>query len=866
MPEAGIETPAQTAETLESSAASCAREPIQFLGGVQDFGCLLVLSSDWIVRHASANCAAILGIAAEKMVGTRLIDHLPPEAMHLLRGKVQVLGSGGDEGISVFGVDVLEDGRRFDIALHRDKDHLLFDFERARDDIRPGDAAVVGALLARVRRAPNLRAMCDIAVNGIWAMTGFDRVMVYRFEPDYSGVVIAEALGSGADSYMGQRFPASDIPAQARTLYTRSLLRIIADVDAPVHPLIPVTGPKDRPVDLSLSVTRAVSPIHLSYLRNMGVAASMSASILRGGKLWGLIACHHPRAHYVDYNTRAQVELFTRLLSYELALAESEAEAAHTAAAYALHERISSMLGEGIQPGLELSVLAREIGGVIAVDGMALMLRGIYDSEGFAPTEDEYRKLVSVLNEAGLAKLFATDHLEADLPGVIAPDSGIGGLLAIPVGSHPPEYVLLLRREVTQDLVWAGAPQKQLLPDGRISPRQSFQAWREQVTGRCLPWGAGDLRAAEVLRVTLLEMALKQTAETNHRDLCRSHSQEVVIAELNHRLRNLFGLVSGLISRGSEGASAEVGHFADEVRGRINALARASDILTGSASDDDTTLHRLIRAEAEAFAGESSRLHFSGGDAALASGARSTMALVIHELVTNAVKYGALSVAGGAVDITLLPEGQADSHDPDAPRPVRLRWSERGGPPVRAPKRKGFGSTLLASAIPHELGGEAQITFDADGLTADFLIPAVHIKRLLPQAILQPAVNAVARPPLPCFTGRALVVEDNLLIAMNASDALRAMGAGEVVIAGSVPEALARMAEERFDLAILDLDLGGTLSTPVAEALRAAGIPFLLASGYDDGTGVDAEVLRGVPRLSKPYSNDAIAEALRFIG
>ncbi|WP_162784711.1 GAF domain-containing protein [Paracoccus suum] len=842
---------------------SCAREPIQFLGGVQDFGCLLVLSTDWVVRNASANCGAVLGIEAEAMVGTRLIEHLPPDAMHLLRGKVQILGRGGDDGISVFEVDLLQDGRRFDIALHRDGDNLLFDFERSGDGTHHADAAVVGALLARVRAAPDPRAMCDIAANGIWAMTGFDRVMVYKFDPDYSGVVIAEALGAGADSYMDQRFPASDIPAQARALYTRSLLRIIADVDAPVHPLVPAVGPDGKPVDLSLSVTRAVAPIHLTYLRNMGVGASMSASILRGGKLWGMIACHHPRAHYVDYNTRAQIELFTRLLSYELTLAEIAAEGEHARAAHAMHERVSAALASGIQPGLELSILAQEIGTVIAFDGMTLMLRGIYDSQGLTPTEAEHRALLSALVAAGPAKVFATDHLEADLPGVIAPERGIGGLLAIPLRSHPREYVLLLRREVTQDVVWAGVPQKTLLPDGRLSPRKSFEAWREQVSGHSLPWNAGDLRAAEVLRITLLEMALKQTADTSHRDLRRSHSQEVVIAELNHRLRNMFGLVGGLISRGAAGASPEVGKFATELRGRIEALARASDVLTGTSEDQDTTLRRLICTEIEAFAGDSERLHFSGGDVVLAAGARGTMALVIHELVTNAVKYGALSSPSGQVEVAFVTDGEAGDE-----RPLRLRWTERGGPAVRPPKRSGFGSTLLSSAIPHELGGDAQVSFEATGLAAEFLIPARCIEEVVEQPEVQAASarTAAARGARPRFTGRALVVEDNLLIAMNAADALRAMGAADVVIAGTIADALERIAAGGFDLAILDLDLGGRLSTPVAEALRAAGVPFLLATGYDDGSGAAAAVLRDAPRLSKPYSNDAIAEALRLIG
>ena len=844
--------PHLAAPAPQADFSDCAREPIQFLGGVQSFGCLLVLSSDWIVQNASANCAAVLGLAPEVLVGTRLTDHLPPEAVHLLRGKVQILGR-GDEGTPAFGAALFGDGRHYDIAIHRSEGLFLFEFEPAKPNRKTYDPSVIGALLARVQAvAGDTDAMCDLAVNGIWAMTGFDRVMMYRFEPDYSGVVVAEALGAGAGSYMGQRFPASDIPPQARALYTRNLHRIIADVDAPVHPLVPAAGRDGQPVDLSLAVTRAVSPVHLQYLRNMGVAASMSVSILRDGRLWGMVACHHPRPHYVDYETRLAVEMFCRLLSYELALADGRAEAAQTEAAYDLHEKMA-MLSIGAEP--DLGLLAREIGGVIGLDGIAMMAAGRYETTGLAPTPEEFERLVQALARSGEGRIFATDEVERACPGAVAPERGIGGFLAIPLRRAPAEYVLLLRHEVTRNLVWAGPPDKSLSADGAISPRRSFAAWQEAVRGHCRAWGTGDLRAAEVLRVTLLELALRQSTERGGRDQLRSQRQEVLIAELNHRLRNVFGLVTGLVHQATQEAPAGVAAFAQEMAGRIAALARANDLLTQTAGPQAAPdLRRLIRDEAGAYGGTGGgRVRLHGVNAVLRPQAQTTMALVLHELVTNAAKYGALSQPGGLVDVCL-------TEAPDGG--LRLAWTESGGPQVSTPRRMGFGSTLLGRAVPYELGGEAEVAHPPTGLTARFTIPQRHVQAILAAGDEATVPKAASVAAVRRFTGRGLVVEDNLLIAMNAAEALRALGAADVVVVGNIDAALDRIAAEQFDLAILDLDLGGTLSTPVAEALRGAGVPFLLATGYDEAAGDEPAALRGAPRLKKPYSNDAIAQAL----
>ncbi|WP_210526669.1 HWE histidine kinase domain-containing protein [Rubellimicrobium arenae] len=836
--------------------SSCAREPIQFLASIQPYGCLLVISNDWVIQNASANSREFLQVGELELVGRRLTELLLPEAMHTLRGKVQTL-VGEDDGARVFGLDLLGDGRRYDVALHRSGRSFLLEFERKSQQVHRDDLALVQPLLARVRRARSIEEMCHAAARGLWVLTQFARVMVYRFEPDGHGVVVAEHRSEDVGSYLGLHFPEGDIPPQARALYRRSLLRIIADVDAAPVPLVPAFDPEGRPVDLSLAVTRAVSPVHLEYLRNMQVGASMSVSILRDGELWGLMACHHPEPHYVDYETRSAVELFTQLLSYELILREDQAEREQVARAHDLHERLVMLFEAGLDFSSGLGQLMEEIGAVIDVDGIALHSGEGYCAQGLAPDETEFRRIEQHLARVPEGRVFFSENLEQACPGAVSPDRHIGGLMALPIKRHPRQFVMLFRREITQDLVWAGNPAKYVSDDrGRIHPRRSFAAWRETVRGQSAAWTPGERRAAEVLRVTLLELVLKLTTDTSIAGQKRSQKQEILISELNHRLRNTFGLLNGMLTQAAQ-EDEILEAYATRLGGRIRALAKANDQLTLT-QQASFSLSELIAGEVAAYSGDARRVTFDGGDIRLPAGLRATLALVVHELVTNSVKYGALGSSAGRLRIVMAPTVHGGAS---------WIWQESDGPAVVQPDRVGFGTTLITHSIPHELGGEANVEYHPEGLRAFFHLPARHVESFVPTHLpLSPAPNGPVLDvgAAPTLSGTALVVEDNFLIAMNAADALRSLGADDVLIAGTTREALRMIDAQPISLAILDVDLGGETSAAVADRLRADGVPYLLATGYDQVRSAD-DSFRNAHVLVKPYSNKGIAEALGHV-
>ncbi len=828
---------------------NCDVEPIQFLGHVQPYGCLIAVSSDWNVLHASANTGAMLGLEAEAIIGSRLIDLLPHEVVHHLRGRIQVLGQDAG-GARIYGVDLFEDGRRFDVSVHQTDRCYLFEFEPKMPQPHRDEMSLVAPLMARVRRKTDITGMAREAARAMKMLSGFDRVMVYRFEPDDSGTVIAEAKEAGMQPYMGLRFPASDIPPQARALYTRNLLRLIMDVDAKPQPILPPLDPAGKPLDLSMSVTRAVSPIHLQYLRNMGVAASMSVSILREGRLWGLFACHHDTPRYIDYEKRSAVELFAQLFAYEIAAVESGAERAQVARARQLHELLSSQMVGSDAISESFDTIAEEIADVIPFDGLAMWISGRYHRAGVTPTPEEFDGLLKHLNTTDAGRVYTTERLSDGYRGAAAIADRVAGIMALPVSRGARDYIVLFRRELRQQVTWAGDPAKpaEMGPNGlQLSPRTSFKAWQQEVRNQSAPWTDAEIAAAETLRVTLIEVVLRIAGDTDASRQRAQERQELLIAELNHRVRNILNLIRGLVSQGRAGATT-ISDYTEILDGRINALARAHDQLTRN-DRESSSLIELIDTEMTAFlAADRDRVRVSGDDVLLDPDAFSTLALVLHELMTNAAKYGALVDSHGSVDLTLTRTNDAA---------LRIDWREHGSAPVTAPKGRGFGTTVIERSIPFELQGEAELRFAETGVEASFRVPARYISTA---PVRKPASSAAAaQPVLPAqpLSGRALVVEDNMIIALDATDILTELGADTVSTASRVADALRLIEAQAFDFALVDVNLGAETSAPVAKALRARGVPFVLATGYGAGDGL-AKAFPGAPVLNKPYTKQAV--------
>ncbi|MFN3226448.1 MAG: HWE histidine kinase domain-containing protein [Hyphomicrobiales bacterium] len=824
---------------------SCDREPIHLSGAVQAFGYLLALSADWIIARASANIGEVCDKSPDELLGLLASDLLAETAIHDIRNRLQWLQIAGINE-RLFALDLLGDGRRFDVAVHLSGDLIVVEFEPTQDDTALDAVPMVRSMMAKLAQQERMDRFFTQAARQVRFVTEFDRVMVYRFLPDDSGEVIADACGADVESFLGLRYPASDIPKQARALYLRNPLRIIADVNGATSPIVPDISPEGEPLDLSMSTLRAVSPIHLEYLRNMGVEASMSISIIVDGELWGLFACHNFSPKVVGFERRTIAELFGQMFSLELANRERR-ERSHTERdGRAVHDRLMATISVQGSVFENLESLLDSFQDVIAADGASIWVDGAFAATGRGLTQEDMQGLVRFLNQTGASRIYATDSLAKHHEPANDYVDRVAGILAIPVSRKPRDYLVLTRSEVARSVTWAGNPDKpvDLGPNGiRLTPRKSFEAWRETVRGKSQPWSPTELELAESLRTTLLEVILRSVDESNKVREQAQATQDLLIAELNHRVRNILTLVRGIVAQTGDG-SATVAEFATEVGGRIQALARAHDQLTND-QWSPTSLKAMLENEVEAYLGDKAkRVRLDGPRVLLDPQSFTTMALVFHEMVTNSAKYGALSDSRGNIKI----DWRLDSTGS-----LVVEWSEKGGPPVKAPSRRGFGSTIIERSIPFELQGEASIDYSVTGVRAKFLVPGRFVTEdtspVAPrkQEMVDTTVDATA------FDGQVLLVEDNVVIAMDAEDALLGLGFDHVTVASTVQAALTILDENPPRVALLDINLGDETSIPIAEALEARSIPFVFASGYGDSADMPA-ALREKLVLTKPYT------------
>ncbi|KTF69571.1 HWE histidine kinase domain-containing protein [Sphingomonas sp. HT-1] len=831
---------------------NCDREPIHQLGAIQPFGFLIAFSSDWLIQRASANMPRYFDLPAEEMLGTHASTYFEDDAIHALRNRLTLL-RGEDALERLFGIKALRGhSQAYDLALHVSGDSIIVEGEPCTADSAGDTASTLRAMMGRLDEKATLADFFREGARQVRALTGFDRVMVYRFERDGSGVVVAEAARSGIGSFLDLRYPATDIPAQARKLYLRTPFRIIADVHSEPVPILPQRDETGALIDLSLSVLRSVSPIHIEYLKNMGVKASLSISIIVEGKLWGLFACHHyggPRCP--GFERRSMAELFGQMFALKLESRERKELSAYEAAARATSDRLLAAVASdgGLLDDPEW--LGSRLREVVPCDGIAIWIGGKVAYSGVTPPPASFATIVRRLNAMASGRVFATDHLADVLPQA-ADYADIGaGLLAIPISRSPRDYVLLFRQEMVRSVTWAGDPHKpvELGPHGaRLTPRQSFEAWSQEVRGRSLPFTEAEMRIAEVLRASLIEVVLRLSDDAQEERQRASERQELLIAELNHRVRNILGLIRGLV-RQSRAPGIDAAAYIRLLEGRIEALARAHDQIT----EDNwapAPMGRLLRTEAAAYLGErSGRLEQDGPMVLLRPAAFSTLALVFHELMTNSAKYGALSDSG-IVSVRWWLDADGD---------CRIEWRERGGPAVQPPTRQGFGTTIIQRSVPYDLGGKAVVRYPLTGLEAEFCIPARHVV-LDGEATAKHGKSVEEPVPVvsdgtlrPVLKGQVLLVEDSLIIAMDAEDILARLGAERVVTVASISAAMEEIDAGTFDVAILDVNLGAETSLPIADRLRAEGMPYAFATGYGEQLQLGEEHA-GVPVLQKPYT------------
>jgi light-regulated signal transduction histidine kinase (bacteriophytochrome)/CheY-like chemotaxis protein len=577
--------------------SNCDREPIHIPGHIQAYGCLLVLQEpELTILQASGNTDKFLGREVESLIGKNLERILPKsEGKKVVQFVLQ-----NDSGH--FGPFTLDPGDRKKIGkltatLHRHDGLLIFEVEphvKTEYNRRFGFYSRVKTSLSNIVNKNTFEESVGYLAGEVRALTEYDRVMIYRFEEDGSGIVVAEDKRSDLETFLGLHYPASDIPKQARELYYKNWVRMIVDINYEPVPIFPAHNPvTSAPLDLSHAILRSVSPIHIEYLQNMVVSASLCISLIHDKKLWGMIVCHHYSPKFVPHELRQACELLGQFMSVELYRQyqnnweryKSKVKEIQHLFRQKLSGRESNVIRQMMQMIHQSGDRLLEL---VNARGIVICLQGKLSHCGEVPSPDDLENLLCWLRTYHREEIFYTDRLGSLYSPAKNYTQKVAGLLAISIYLDRVTYqIIWFRPERVRTVTWGGNPNKPVIKDGggevRLSPRKSFEAWKETVKGRAEPWNELEIAAAAELRNSLMlavlqfsHFALEQVAK---RAETANRAKSEFLANMSHAIRTPMNAILGF-------CDLLQGMVEDEQqRGYLDAIAAGGRALTALIDD-----------------------------------------------------------------------------------------------------------------------------------------------------------------------------------------------------------------------------------------------------------------------------------------
>lgn len=684
----------------------CDREPIHIPGAIQPHGILLIVDAgDLCVVGGAGDIEGALGAEWSGRPLSELVGEGSAAALH---------DAPHDEAIVIGPVAGIEG--TLDALARFQEGHWLIQLE-PQASAWSNPASLLGWLDragSALERAVDLKALCERATVAFRELTGFDRVMIYRFLDDDAGVVIAESRVPELSSFLHHHFPASDIPRQARALYIRNRVRVIPSVTYTPQPIRP---PSLSRVDLSDVDLRSVSPIHLQYLRNMGVAASASISIVKDGILWGLVACHSRTVRNLAFGQRLACQALAGSLARQVRAREEAEDYRERLQLRSAEDAVSAkLLGEA--PVDEILVESSEdLRRMLGADGFAILRGKELHCSGRCADEIDLREIGAWVRTVGGAQAFHTHALAKRFPPAAAYRSLASGLLAIVLAGEDPIILMWFRAERIEVVNWAGNPHKAVSAAGEsLGPRASFEAWTEEVRGQAKPWTLPEIEAAQRIVRDLYEARQTRRIRDLNRELAATVAdkesllvqKDYLIKEVNHRVQNSLQLVSAFLAlQARSQGNASLGESLAEAQRRLSAVALVHRRLY---SDDNVEMIDLARylddlvAEMKSSMGPEWAEQFTTDFAPILipTDAAVNVGLILTELVINANKY-AYDGAVGPIAISL------EQHR----NRFRLIVADQGR--GKSDTRSGFGTRML-NAMVERLGGTIENTNNRPGL------------------------------------------------------------------------------------------------------------------------------------------------------
>ena len=563
----------------------CDREPIHIPGTIQPFGVLFALDEEMKVTQVSENVSDHLSLRVDEALGRPLSEIVDPAGAEEVRSVLREQRWHDANPLSIGAR-----GKRFDGIVHHHEGAAILELEPNPET--PEERSIhhpFRAALLRVQRASTLSELAAIITQEMRRTTGFERVMFYRFHEDGSGSVDAEARDAVHEPYLGLHYPASDIPAQARRLYLKNWLRLIFDADQKPARIVPALRPDTgAPLDLSFSVLRSVSPIHIEYMKNMGVRASMSISLIVRNQLWGLISClNHTGPRRVSHRMRSACEFMGRLASLQIASFEDRElialRASRRATEDALHRAMKEATGSVLAA---LVAQPRALMDLVDAGGVAVVENGEPVTCGGAPPADVIREIARWLEERGDLRPFSSASLGVHFPPALAASEVASGLLTFAL---PDARLMWFRPEVIQTVNWGGDPTKPVDAEAgkRLRPRHSFALWKEEVRARSRPWTPSDLEAADELQRRATEVDIERRLSSEQRAV---RARDEMLAVVSHDLGNPLSVI--LLE-----AAHLLGHLPESEDQRTRTLRESVELIRRSTTRMKALIEDLLELE-----------------------------------------------------------------------------------------------------------------------------------------------------------------------------------------------------------------------------------------------------------------------------
>lgn len=552
--------------------SNCDTEPIHLIGRIQPQGFMLILNKQTLeVEQLSANIGEFLQADPAILPGKKLNAIAFKEEYASLEERIRLQLDTGTQ------VDLIElQGKQFFAFLHESQGSLVLECEPYMP-VQHGQQILdltggYTRFLEKLDQQDSLVTQAQLTTQFVQQVLDYDQVMLYRFDEDWHGEVIAETSKPGMHSYLHHHFPASDIPAQARALLLQKPVRQIANVSAAAVDITPYLNPATgQPSNIIRSELRNPSEIHLQYLQNMGVQATLSISIIVNEKLWGIIACQHKTALFTNYWRRQLCLNIAQAFANGVLANEEQRDMRQLEELRVQEVQLMNQLMASRNLHEELQKQQAAILSLTDASGVALLLDGKCYTYGFTPSEQSLRNLAQWLAEHVGSSTFHTRQLSHDYPAAADMQEQASGLLALEISKLNKEYLLYFKPEISETRIWAGKPEKEVEEQsGRIHPRKSFARWVQVIKGTSLPWSLNEIEVAQTLVKDLVAVVLrnqkdhltelnKKLNQTSEMLRAKNRRLEDFTHIITHNLRSPLGNMQGLIDLYNDEPTAETG-------------------------------------------------------------------------------------------------------------------------------------------------------------------------------------------------------------------------------------------------------------------------------------------------------------------